>query len=42
MAKLSLNKVAKRVEVAKSTPLETLTTEDFNKKFTAKRNAMGH
>lgn len=42
MAKLSLNKAAKRAGVAKSTLLEALNTEDFNKKLSADRNIRGH
>lgn len=42
MAKLSLNKAAKRAGVAKSTLLEALNTDDFNKKLSANKNARGH
>jgi hypothetical protein len=42
MAKLSLNKAAKRAGVAKSTLIEALKTEDLNKKLTANKNARGH
>lgn len=42
MAKLSLNKAAKRAGVAKSTLLEALNTEDLNKKLSANKNARGH
>lgn len=42
MAKLSLNKAAKRAGVAKSTLLEALNTDDFNKRLTANKNARGH
>jgi hypothetical protein len=42
MAKLSLNKAAKRAGVAKSTLLEALNTEDINKRLSANKNARGH
>jgi hypothetical protein len=42
MAKLSLNKAAKRAGVAKSTLLEALNTEDLNKSLSANKNARGH
>lgn len=42
MAKLSLNKAAKRAGVAKSTLLEALNTDDFNKRLSANKNARGH
>jgi len=42
MAKLSLNKAAKRAGVAKSTLLEALNTDDLNKKLSANKNARGH
>ena len=42
MAKLSLNKAAKRAGVAKSTLLEALNTEDLNKRLSANKNARGH
>lgn len=42
MAKLSLNKAAKRAGVAKSTLLEYLNTEDISKKLSANKNARGH
>jgi len=42
MAKLSLNKAAKRAGVAKSTLLEVLNTEDPNKRLSANKNARGH
>ena len=42
MAKLSLNKAAKRVGVAKSTLLEALNTDDLNKRLSANKNARGH
>lgn len=42
MTKLSLNKAAKRAGVAKSTLLETLNTDDVNKRLSAHKNARGH
>ena len=42
MAKLSLNKAAKRAGVAKSTLLESLNNEDLNKGLSANKNARGH
>lgn len=42
MVKLSLNKAAKRAGVAKSTLLEALNTEDFNKRLSANKNDRGH
>lgn len=42
MAKLSLNKAAKRAGVAKSTLLEALNTNDINKRLSANKNARGH
>jgi len=42
MAKLSLNKAAKRAGVAKSTLLEALNSEDLNKRLSANKNARGH
>lgn len=42
MAKLSLNKAAKRAGVAKSTLLESLKTDDINKRLSAEKNARGH
>lgn len=42
MTKLSLNKAAKRVGVAKSTLLEALNTEDVSKRLSANKNARGH
>lgn len=42
MAKLSLNKAAKRAGVAKSTLLEALNTEDLNKRLSANKNTRGH
>ena len=42
MAKLSLNKAAKRAGVAKSTLLEALNTDDLNKRLSANKNARGH
>ena len=42
MAKLSLNKAAKRAGVAKSTLLESLNTDDLNKRLSANKNARGH
>ena len=42
MAKLSLNKAAKRAGVAKSTLLESLNTNDPNKRLSASKNARGH
>jgi chromatin segregation and condensation protein Rec8/ScpA/Scc1 (kleisin family) len=42
MAKLSLNKAAKRAGVAKSTLLDALNTDDVNKKLSANKNARGH
>lgn len=42
MTKLSLNKAAKRVGVAKSTLLEALNTDDLNKKLSASKNVRGH
>jgi len=42
MAKLSLNKAAKRAGVAKSTLLESLNTEDLNKRLSANKNTRGH
>jgi len=42
MAKLSLNKAAKRAGVAKSTLLEALNTENLNKRLSANKNARGH
>jgi chromatin segregation and condensation protein Rec8/ScpA/Scc1 (kleisin family) len=42
MAKLSLNKAAKRAGVAKSTLLKALNTDDLNKRLSANKNARGH
>lgn len=42
MAKLSLNKAAKRAGVAKSTLLEALNTDDLNKRLSANKNTRGH
>lgn len=42
MAKLSLNKAAKRAGVAKSTLLEALNTDDLDKRLSANKNARGH
>lgn len=42
MAKISLNKAAKRAGVAKSTLLESLNTEDLSKRLSANKNARGH
>jgi predicted ATPase len=42
MAKLSLNKAAKRAGVAKSTLLEALNTDDLNRKVSADKNSRGH
>jgi len=42
METLSLNKAAKRAGVAKATLLESLNTNDVNKKMSAEKNARGH
>ena len=42
MAKLSLNKAAKRAGVAKSTLLEALNSNDVTKKVSAEKNSRGH
>jgi hypothetical protein len=42
MAKLSLNKAAKKAGIAKSTLLESLKTNDLNKRVSAEKNNRGH